>query len=127
MKSCPNCNRTFEDTFTFCLMDGAILSAPFDPAATNSSSRARDTSAPPTEVISAGPQALPPTQPAVPGNFQPTIAAPFVQQPMQPPAQPLAAAAMSEERPLAEIVRWMFVLRGGIAILLGILLLLWRG
>src|SRR5687768_11213246 len=127
MKSCPNCNRTFEDTFTFCLMDGAILSAPFDPAATNSSSRARDTSPPPTEVISGGPGALPPTQPAVPGSFQPTIAAPFVQQPMQLPAQPLAAAAMSEESPLPEIVRWMFIVRGAIAILIGLLLFLWRG
>lgn len=34
MKSCPTCNRTFEDTFTFCLIDGSILSAPFDPQAT---------------------------------------------------------------------------------------------
>lgn len=34
MKSCPDCNRTFEDTLTFCLVDGAILSAPFDPEAT---------------------------------------------------------------------------------------------
>ena len=34
MKRCPTCSRTFEDTFTFCLIDGAILSAPFDPEAT---------------------------------------------------------------------------------------------
>jgi hypothetical protein len=34
MKSCPQCNRTFEDTFTFCLIDGSVLSAPFDPHAT---------------------------------------------------------------------------------------------
>src|SRR5205814_3355817 len=31
MKSCPTCNRTFEDTMSFCLADGSILSAPFDP------------------------------------------------------------------------------------------------
>jgi hypothetical protein len=30
MKSCPTCNRTFEDSFTFCLADGALLSAPYD-------------------------------------------------------------------------------------------------
>jgi hypothetical protein len=30
MKSCPTCSRTFEDTFTFCLIDGTVLSAPFD-------------------------------------------------------------------------------------------------
>jgi formylglycine-generating enzyme required for sulfatase activity len=33
MKSCPTCNRTFEDLMTFCLVDGSILSAPFDPKA----------------------------------------------------------------------------------------------
>lgn len=27
MKSCPKCNRTFEDSFSFCLEDGAVLSA----------------------------------------------------------------------------------------------------
>lgn len=35
MKSCPTCNRTFpDDTLAFCLVDGAILSAPYDPEAT---------------------------------------------------------------------------------------------
>jgi hypothetical protein len=35
MKACPTCNRTyFDDTFTFCLSDGALLSAPYDPQAT---------------------------------------------------------------------------------------------
>ena len=35
MKSCPTCNRTYsDDTFTFCLSDGALLSAPYDPQAT---------------------------------------------------------------------------------------------
>jgi TonB family protein len=34
MKKCPTCNRTFEDTFTFCLVDGSILSPPFDSEAT---------------------------------------------------------------------------------------------
>jgi len=32
MKSCPTCHRTFEDTLTYCLVDGAVLSAPFDQA-----------------------------------------------------------------------------------------------
>lgn len=50
MKSCPTCKRTFEDTFTFCLVDGTILSPPFDPQATQSS-KARDTNPPPTEVL----------------------------------------------------------------------------
>lgn len=34
MKSCPTCNRTFEDDLTYCLIDGAILSPPFDPYVT---------------------------------------------------------------------------------------------
>jgi hypothetical protein len=35
MKSCPECNRTYADeTLAFCLADGALLSAPFDPQAT---------------------------------------------------------------------------------------------
>ena len=35
MKRCPQCNRTYSDeTFSFCLEDGAVLSAPFDPDAT---------------------------------------------------------------------------------------------
>lgn len=32
MKRCPKCNRTYaDDAFTFCLEDGALLSAPYDP------------------------------------------------------------------------------------------------
>jgi hypothetical protein len=32
MKKCPKCNRTYaDDGFTFCLEDGALLSAPYDP------------------------------------------------------------------------------------------------
>ena len=35
MKKCPQCNRTYADElFAFCLTDGALLSAPYDPAAT---------------------------------------------------------------------------------------------
>jgi cytoskeletal protein RodZ len=35
MKSCPTCNRTYsDDTITFCLVDGSILSAPYDSEAT---------------------------------------------------------------------------------------------
>lgn len=35
MKSCPKCNRTYSDeTFAFCLADGSLLTAPFDPEAT---------------------------------------------------------------------------------------------
>lgn len=34
IKECPTCKRTYEGhSFTFCLADGALLSAPFDPDA----------------------------------------------------------------------------------------------
>jgi hypothetical protein len=70
MKSCPTCNRTFEDTFTFCLVDGAILSAPFDPQTTWQIPQARNTDPPPTEVI------LPQNSPYSRDALPPTIAAP---------------------------------------------------
>lgn len=50
MKSCPTCNRTFEETFTFCLADGSLLNAPFDPQATLAIPAPRQTAPPPTEV-----------------------------------------------------------------------------
>lgn len=35
MKTCPQCGRTYSDeTLSFCLADGELLSAPFDPDAT---------------------------------------------------------------------------------------------
>lgn len=35
MKRCPQCNRTYADeTLTYCLADGSLLSAPYDPDAT---------------------------------------------------------------------------------------------
>ncbi|HEY8205402.1 MAG TPA: hypothetical protein VIF81_11790 [Pyrinomonadaceae bacterium] len=125
MKSCPTCNRTFEDTFTFCLIDGSVLSAPFDPASTKERSPSRDSVAPPTEVISATPEPLPPTRAATPGDLPPTIAAPFVQQPMRQAAQPFVSAEVTQAGPVPDVVRWMFILRGVITILLGFLLLLW--
>src|SRR5437870_13519608 len=35
MKTCPTCNRPYaDDTLNFCLMDGSVLSAAYDPQAT---------------------------------------------------------------------------------------------
>lgn len=57
MKTCPECNRTYpDDTLAFCLVDGAILSTPFDPEATQRIPIPRATNSPATEV-------LPPSQP----------------------------------------------------------------
>ncbi len=60
MKSCPICNRTFEDDLTYCLVDGAILSAPYDPQATQRIPEPRITNQPPTEIL-LNSNALPPT------------------------------------------------------------------
>src|SRR5438874_13309213 len=80
MKSCPTCNRTFEDTFTFCLVDGSILSAPFDPQATRQNPNVRDTTPPPTLVMP------PPNSPNNRDTLPPTLVVPQAgyaqQQPM---------------------------------------------
>ena len=52
MKRCPECNRTYaDDTITFCLADGALLSAPFDPQATLRIPPHRRTNETPTEAF----------------------------------------------------------------------------
>lgn len=67
IKTCPTCKRTYSDeTISFCLADGALLSAPYD------------RSGPPTEVL---PASLVPTQAAVQPTPMPTIATP----PPKPP------------------------------------------
>ena len=84
MKSCPACHRTFEDGLTFCLVDGAVLSAPYDPQATQRIPEPRLTNSPATELLpsNAAPNnpdmaptvispPLQPTQPYVPPEFTP--------------------------------------------------------
>lgn len=51
MKRCPTCKRTFDDTLTYCLIDGSILDAPFDPNTTLTIPEPRQTEPPPTEVM----------------------------------------------------------------------------
>lgn len=55
MKSCPTCNRIYADeTLTYCLEDGATLSAPYEPEQTQRLPAPRATS-PATEVLPTGP------------------------------------------------------------------------
>ncbi|MDT4969417.1 MAG: hypothetical protein QOJ64_4154 [Acidobacteriota bacterium] len=68
MKSCPECKRTFADSFSFCLVDGSILSAPFDSELTQAAPTVRVDPAP-TEVM---PLPAPPTAEPV----MPTLASP---------------------------------------------------
>ena len=73
MKSCPTCHRTYSDeSITFCLVDGSILSAPYEPDMTQPIAAARITNPPPTEIL--------PNRDAVP----PTVRSPF---PLNPPVQ----------------------------------------
>jgi hypothetical protein len=52
MKSCPTCNRTYpDDTLAFCLVDGSILSAPYNSEATQRIPPSGSTNPPATEVL----------------------------------------------------------------------------
>ncbi len=52
MKACPTCQRTYADeTLTFCLVDGSVLSAPYDPHETLRIPAPRSTDPAPTEVL----------------------------------------------------------------------------
>lgn len=51
MKACPICKRTYADeTLAFCLVDGSILSAPYDPHETLRIRAPRSTDPAPTEI-----------------------------------------------------------------------------
>ena len=52
MKSCPTCNRTYpDDTLAFCLVDGSVLSAPYDPGKPAQAASAPGGNWQPTEVL----------------------------------------------------------------------------
>lgn len=52
MKECPTCKRTYpDDGFAFCLADGALLSAPFDPDEKSAVETIRASGPPPTAVL----------------------------------------------------------------------------
>lgn len=51
MKSCPACKRTFEDTLTFCLIDGSVLSAPDAPDETSGATIPHITAPPATAIL----------------------------------------------------------------------------
>ena len=71
VKECPICKRTYADaSVTFCLADGSLLSAPFDPQATQHLPVSHHTEPQPTLVVPPPKVDSPfPTQ-----NIPPTIA-----------------------------------------------------
>lgn len=63
MKQCPTCNRTYADeTLTYCLADGSLLSAPYDAEATQRIPASRPTSPSATEVLPSNPASYQPTR-----------------------------------------------------------------
>lgn len=65
MKICPSCNRTFDDeTLTYCLDDGSLLSAPYEPGVTQRLPLPRVTSPAKTEVLHYSQQAALPARKA---------------------------------------------------------------
>jgi len=91
MKSCPTCKRTFDDTTVFCLVDGSILSAPFDPEATRHLPDRRN-EPPRTEVMD-----LPPAPNPLLSTIAspvPTITAPV--NPIYPPPSSVSAPSKKQ-------------------------------
>lgn len=106
MKSCPTCHRTYSDeTITFCLVDGSILSAPYEPEATQPLAAARLTNPPPTEIL--------PDREAVP----PTIRSPFPLNPSTPYPAPQLGSSTPDQKPGAFK---MFIRRFLLGILIGV-------
>jgi uncharacterized membrane protein HdeD (DUF308 family) len=119
MKKCPSCNRTYpDDNFAFCLEDGTLLSAPYDPGTTKRGPAPRSDDPPPTEVLIA-----PTAPPKVRPSLESTIRAPA---PQVPPFYSEERATHDSERKNG--VHWLFrsalVLRGIAAIALGVLALI---
>lgn len=94
MKRCPQCQRTYaDDTTTFCLADGALLSAPYDPQTTHRQRDQRE-EPPPTEVMpdTAGQTLRVEPAPSSHRQAQSTVAAtPFVMN-VSPTAKPPGAS-----------------------------------
>ena len=104
MKRCPTCNRTYpDDTMAFCLEDGAVLSASFEPGDTTRIPPTRQTNPPPTEVLGARDSP----------KLQSTIYAPA---PQVPPLHRQALSEVPETR--RSIVPWLLV--AGAILIVGI-------
>ncbi|HEX6188163.1 MAG TPA: hypothetical protein VFZ40_08775 [Pyrinomonadaceae bacterium] len=105
MKSCPTCNRTYpDDTLAFCLMDGSVLSAPFDPTEQRIPRQSQE--APPTEIMRAATHAGRPAEP-----LQSTIHAPVPQLPQMNEA-PAAVRAVSNTVRVTALFRALLAIRG---------------
>lgn len=93
IKQCPSCHRTYsDDSISFCLADGALLSAPYSPSKDE---------APPTEILPASSRAaVSPTQPAKP--VIPTI-------PSLPEFRGVTLAETEAAAPESRGIRWVAI------------------
>lgn len=87
MKICPTCQSTYaDDSLTYCLVDGAILSTLRDPHETLRIPTPHNTDPAPTEILypaSKPAKAQPPLQPTIPASQQPYYPAPQSSQPQE--------------------------------------------
>lgn len=113
----------------FCLVDGSILSAPYDPVRSKSSGPAREANPPATEVLNprTSPDLLPPSQTA-PKDVQSTIHSPFVPQPaysQQSGHRPHSSAPYgSDHAPRKFSIAKIFIALGTMAVVLVSLLVI---
>src|SRR5947199_3042084 len=123
MKSCPTCNRTYpDDTLAFCLMDGSVLSAPYDPSETRAAPP-RSNEPPPTEVISAqakSTETRSPLQstiraslPDVPALHGPEAVPALSEEPISVPLIFRLTLAVRGILAVLFIISWIFVSHGG--------------
>jgi hypothetical protein len=121
MKRCPICKRTYaDDGFTFCLDDGALLSAPYDPAREKPVSTLQNSGPPPTAVLPRDSD----LKPRPDAKLPPTIASPVKTAeslPLEPHLRPEfeSSALRKRFKPL------YFVLALAIPLILGGAYLMW--
>lgn len=107
MKSCPTCNRTFEDTMSFCLVDGSILSAPFDPNARQNQIITPEKPAPPTVMypqttpVEAATKASPEPPRTTPAE---TVAAPTLHPPGPAESGPEPGSVNKSDQPALKTI-----------------------
>ena len=105
IKTCPICNRTYSDeTISFCLADGALLSAPYDAVREQAADRDIEKTGAPTEFL---PPQFAPTQPAVEAKGIPTITAALPTPPRQ--TMPDVAQPSSKRTLVLAILAFIFV------------------
>lgn len=120
MKACPTCKRTYsDDTLSFCLVDGAILSAPYEPHETARIPAARSTDPAATEILNATAGQPDPTPPLLS----------TIQSPQPPPLYSEKFQPQSKEKrsALPWVAIGVVVSLAGIVVVGAVVLMIWFG